>query len=85
MRAETYNAVVESSRGSYRWWRDHNNRNTDRYLSMYGHELYRMLTGVRADHREWAALPVKAGRGVICRSGRARRCFYDLYREGETA
>ena len=79
-----YNALVESWRGSYGWWCEDNNRETDRYLSPSRYDLFGMLTGVRADLSEWSALSVKVGRGVICRFERATRSFCDRCREGKT-
>ena len=73
-----YNALLESWRGTYAWWREHNpgteqfpaDRNRSRY------DLFKMFTQVRADDPRWAGLDTRVGRGVICRFDRTTKAFY---------
>ncbi len=87
MSAELYNALLESWKGNYEWWKRHHNPEleefpSERNLSRY--DLMRMFTDVRKDRPEWAAVSVNVGRGVICRFDRSRQAFYDRCRRGET-
>ncbi len=85
---EMYNACLESWRGSYAWWREHNPAEDakfprDRNLSRY--DLFKMFTQVRAEDARWAGLDTRVGRGVICRFDRARKAFYDRCNTGRKA
>ena len=83
--SELYNAVLESWRGTYAWWREHNpgadEFPAERLQSHY--DRMKMFTGVRGDHPEWERLSVKVGRGVLCRFDRATRAFYKRCAEGK--
>ncbi len=86
--AEMYNACLESWKGSYAWWREHNpgvdaKFPRDRDMSRY--DLFKMFTQVRAEDARWAGLDTKVGRGVICRFDRARKAFYDRCNTGRKA
>ncbi len=83
--AELYNACLESWKGSYAWWREHNPAEDakfprDRDMSRY--DLFKMFTQVRGEDARWAGLDTRVGRGVICRFDRARRAFYDRCKTG---
>ena len=84
MCSELYNAVLESWRGAYAWWREHNpgaeKFPAERSQSHY--DRLKMFTQVRSDHPEWERLSVKVGRGVLCRFDRATRSFYKRCAEG---
>ncbi len=87
MSAEMYNALLESWKGGYEWWKRHHNPelerfSSERYLSRY--DLMRMFAQVRGEDERWAAVSVNLGRGVICRFDRSRKGFYDRCRKGET-
>ena len=85
MCSELYNAVLESWRGTYAWWREHNpgaeKFPAERSQSHY--DRLKMFTQVRSDHPEWERLSVKVGRGVLCRFDRAARSFYKRCAEGK--
>ena len=85
MCSELYNAVLESWRGTYGWWREHNpgagKFPAERSQSHY--DRMKMLTQVRSDHPEWERLSVNVGRGVLCRFDRATRAFYKRCAEGK--
>jgi len=85
MCSELYNAVLESWRGTYLWWREHHPEGEalpgDRSLSHY--DRLKMFTGVRGDDPEWERLSVKVGRGVLARFHRAERSFYSRCRAGK--
>ena len=83
MCAEMYNALLESWKGGRRWWLKHHNPDTEKQPSVSYAELCRLLTGVRADHPEWAAVSVTVGRGVIRRFERATHSFYKRCWEGK--
>ena len=84
MCSDLYNAVLESWRGNYAWWMEHNpgmeKFPVERSQSHY--DRVKMFTGVRADHPEWERLSVNVGRGVLCRFGRATRAFYKRCADG---
>ncbi len=87
MSAELYNALLESRKGSYEWWKWHHNPElekfpSERILSRY--DLFKMFTQVRGEDDRWAGLDTRVGRGVICRFDRARQGFYDRCSRGET-
>ena len=75
---EMYNALLESWKGTYAWWKEHNpgeeqfpaDRNRSRY------DLFKMFTQVRKEDPRWSALDTKVGRGVICRFDRTTKSFY---------
>ncbi len=75
-----YNALLESWKGAYAWWKEHNpgvdaKFPRDRRMSRY--DLFKMFTQVKAEDDRWAGLDYRVGRGVICRFDRARQAFYD--------
>ena len=75
---EMYNACVESWKGSYAWWKEHNpgeDQTFPRDMSRY--DLFKMFTQVRGEDDRWAGLDCRVGWGVICRFDRARKAFYD--------
>ena len=85
MCSEFYNAVLESWRGTYAWWREHN-PGAEKFpekLSQSHYDRLKMFTGVRADHPEWERLSVNVGSGVLCRFDRAARAFYKRCAEGK--
>ena len=86
--AEMYNALLESWKGTYAWWKEHNPAEDgtfprDRDMSRY--DLFKMFTQVRAEDARWAGLDTRVGRGVICRFDRTRRAFYDRCNMGRKA
>ena len=77
--AEMYNALLESWRGTYAWWREHN-PGTEQFPSDRNHsryDLFKMFTQVRAEDPRWSGLDARVGRGVICRFDRTTRAFYE--------
>lgn len=85
MCSELYNAVLESWRGTYAWWREHNPgvEKFPKELNQSHYDRAKMFTGVRADHPEWQGLSVNVGRGVLCRFDCATRAFYKRCAEGK--
>ena len=84
--AEMYNACLESWKGTYAWWKEHHDPQTELFPSERNqskYDLMRQFTGVREDIAEWNWLSVKVGRGVICRFDRARAAFYRRCKEGK--
>ena len=86
MCAEMYNACLDSWRGTYKWWAERHNPETekfpaDRTYSKY--DLFEMLIGVRKDHPEWERLSVQVGRGVLTRWDRTKEAYFKRCREGE--
>ena len=86
MCAEMYNACLDSWRGTYKWWVERHNPETekfpaDRNYSKY--DLFEMLIGVRKDHPEWERLSVQVGRGVLTRWDRTKEAYFKRCREGE--
>ncbi len=85
MCSELYNAVLESWRGTYAWWREHNpgaeKFPAERSQSHY--DRLKMFTDVRRDHPEWERLSVRVGRGVLCRFDRTVQSFYKRCAEGK--
>ena len=75
---EMRNALLESWRGTYAWWRKHNpgaerfpaGRNLSRY------DLFKMFTEVRNEDPRWSALDTRVCQGVICRFDRTTKSFY---------
>ena len=85
MCAELYNANLESWKGTYAWWKEHHNPETEKFPSEWNLSLYdrmQMFTKVRADHPEWAGLSVTVGRGVLARFERTIQSFYKRCQEG---
>ena len=85
MCSELYNAVLESWKGTYAWWREHNPE-TEKFPRELNQSLYdrmKMFTDVRRDHPEWGCLSVKVGRGVLCRFDRTVQAFYKRCAEGK--
>ena len=85
MCSELYNAVLESWKGTYAWWKEHN-PDVEKFpeeLSQSHYDRLKMFTGVRQDHPEWQRLSVKVGRGVLARFDRATRAFYKRCGEGK--
>ena len=85
MCSELYNAVLESWKGTYAWWREHN-LETQKFPKELNPSLYdrmKMFTDVRRDHPEWGRLSVKVGRGVLCRFDRTVQAFYKRCAEGK--
>ena len=78
-----YNALLESWKGGHAWWLKHHNPEREKHRAASYSELCRLLTGVRQDHPEWAAVSVTVGRGVIRRFERATHSFYKRCREGK--
>ncbi len=73
-----YNALLESWKGSYAWWREHNPGVDEKFpRDMSRYDLFKMFTQVRAEDPRWAGLDTRVGRGVICRFDRTRKAFYD--------
>ncbi len=86
--AEMYNACLESWKGSYAWWREHNPAEDAKFppeLNMSRYDLFKMFTRVRGEDDRWAGLDTRVGRGVICRFDRARKAFYDRCKTGRKA
>ena len=86
MCAEMYNACLDSWRGTYKWWAEWHNPETekfpaDRNYSKY--DLFKMLNGVSKDHPEWERLSVEVGRGVLTRWDRTKEAYFKRCREGE--
>ena len=78
--AEMYNALLESWRGTYRWWREHNpgdDQTFPKELNRSRNDLCMMFTQVRREDARWDGLDTRVGRGVICRFDRTIRAFYD--------
>ena len=85
MCAGMYNACLESWRGTYSWWKEHHDPQTEKFpseLPQSKYDLMTQFTGVREDIAEWNRLSVRVGRGVICRFDRARAAFYRRCKEG---
>ena len=82
MCAEMYNALLESWKGTRQWWLEHHNPDLEKQPSVSKYELYKLLTGVRADRGDWEAVAVQVGRGVISRFDRATQAFYDRCQNG---
>ena len=82
MCAEMYNALLESWKGSRCWWLEHHNPGLEKQPSVSKYDLYKLLTGVREDRPDWAAVSAKVGRGVISRFDRTTKAFYDRCRNG---
>ena len=84
--AELYNALLESWKGTYAWWREHNpavDAKFPRDRRMYRNDLFKMFTKVKREDARWDGLDTRVGRGVICRFDRARQAFYDRCKTGE--
>ena len=84
--AELYNALLESWKGTYAWWREHNPAvaaTFPRELNLSRYDLFKMFTQLRAEDSRWAGLDYRVGRGVICRFDRARHAFYDRCKTGK--
>ena len=82
-----YNALLESWKGGYAWWKEHNPGDnqtfpSERNLSRY--DLFKMFTQVRGEDTRWGGLDTRVGRGVICRFDRTRKAFYDRCQAGKT-
>ena len=78
--AEMYNACLESWKGTYVWWREHNTGVDEKFPRERNHsryDLFKMFTQVRAEDARWAGLDTRVGRGVICRFDRTRKAFYE--------
>ena len=85
MSAELYNAMLESWRGAYAWWKEHRRSDTETFpsdRSLSRMDLMKELTLLRKAMPEWEALSVNAARGVVCRFDRTIRSFYKRCREG---
>ena len=85
MCAGMYNACLESWRGTYSWWKEHHDPQTEKFpseLNQSKYDLMTQFTGVSEDIAEWNRLSVRVGRGVICRFDRARAAFYRRCKEG---
>ena len=83
---EMYNAVLESWKGTYAWWREHNpgeDRTLPAELRRSRYDLFKMFTQVRAEDPRWGGLDTRVGRGVICRFERATRSFYRRCGKGQ--
>ena len=85
MCAELYNACLESWKGTYAWWREHNpgvdaKFPAERRQSYYDRRT--MFKGVRADRPEWAGVAFRVGAGVLTRFGRTEQGFYDRCAKG---
>ena len=83
---EMYNALLESWKGTYAWWKEHNPAvdakfPQDRRMSRY--DLFKMFTKVKREDARWGGLDYRVGRGVICRFDLARQAFYDRCQAGE--
>ena len=74
--------VVESWKGSRCWWLEHHNPGLEKQPSVSKYDLYKLLTGVREDRPDWAAVSAKVGRGVISRFDRTTKAFYDRCQNG---
>ena len=77
--AEMYNALLESWKGTYAWWREHNPADAQTFPSDRNHsryDLFKMFTQVRGEDARWAGLDARVGRGVICRFDRTTKSFY---------
>ena len=77
--AEMYNALLESWKGTYAWWREHNPADVESFppeLRRSRYDLFKMFTQVRAEDPRWAGLDTRVGRGVICRFDRTTKAFY---------
>ena len=83
MCAEMYNALLESWKGTRQWWLEHHNPDLEKQPSVSKYDLYKLLTGVRKDRGDWAAVSAKVGRGVISRFDRATQAFYDRCQNGD--
>ena len=84
--AELYNAVLESWKGTYRWWREHHPDPDERFPSELNQshvDRLKMFTGVRRDRSEWARLDTRVGRGVLCRFERTVQSFYKRCEKGK--
>ena len=82
-----YNAVLESWRGTYRWWREHNpgdGQQLPARLNYSRYTLFKTFTQVRTEDPRWAGLDTRVGRGVICRFDRTREAFYRRCEQGGT-
>ena len=83
--AEMYNALLESWKGGYAWWREHNPGDARRFppeLRRSRYDLFKMFTQVRREDVRWGGLDARVGRGVIRRFDRTRTAFYDRCRAG---
>lgn len=86
MCSEMYNAVLESWRGTYAWWREHRGSEDEKFpaeRSQSHYDRVKMFTEVRRDHPEWGRLSVKVGRGVLCSFERTVQSFYKRCAEGK--
>ena len=86
MCSELYNAVLESWRGTYAWWREHRRSEDEKFpkeLNQSHYDRVKMFTDVRQEHPEWERLSVMVGRGVLCRFDRATLAFYKRCAEGK--
>ena len=84
---EMYNALLESWKGAYQWWREHNPDPDQPFpsdLVQSRYDLFTMFTEVRGEDVRWAGLDTRVGRGVIIRFDRARTAFYDRCKKGVT-
>ena len=84
---EMYNALLDSWKGTYAWWREHNPGDDqkfpkDRQRSLY--DLFKDFTQVRAEDPRWDGLDARVGRGVIRRFDRTTKAFYDRCAKGQT-
>ena len=72
-----YNACLESWKGTYAWWKEHNPADrefpSDRNRSRY--DLFKMFTQVREEDPRWSGLDTRVGRGVRDGAGQGhQRC-----------
>ncbi|MCE2529105.1 MAG: transposase [Acidimicrobiia bacterium] len=81
-----YNALLESWKGTYARWREHNpgdDRGFPPELNRSRYDLFKMFTQVRGEDVRWTGLDARVGRGVICRFDRATKAFYDRCKTGK--
>lgn len=84
MSAELYNAMLESWRGTYRWWREHHPKHSNKdkdpkfpaRLQQSKNDLEAQFVQIRKDRPEWGRVANRVGRGVIRRFDRTRDAFY---------
>ena len=85
MCSELYNAVLESWRGTYLWWREHHPEGEalprDRSQSHY--DRLKMFTGVRGDDPGLGAFVCEGGEGCLCSFPPCRAVFLQQVPGGE--
>ena len=74
--AELYNALLESWRGSYKWWLRVQHRGVPK-PSASRFDLLKMLTGLRAERPDCASVPTRVLQGVVDRHVTTVQAFYD--------